>query len=281
MGTVRREGDWRLEKREDGVYEITHKNRSELKILTADYQPSGLMDERNDFSIQIREVESFSDAEQLFHEMAQGAPSTRDFDTTIPRIDEVGFDNDLGWEDNGDLPDLPPGGFFFVGAIAGGFLLQQAGLVIESPLFIIGVGLLFLPIAVLGRTYHVYRTEGTSAALEYFVSVDHADEETQLSSSEDSDSPEKTPPTPESMKDDIYFERANQHCEWCDERTDSPEIHHIKPRSEGGPNDYENLIGLCPGCHRKADKGGISRTKLRSKVSRQMDSWSKKQIKSS
>ncbi|MFP8958140.1 HNH endonuclease [Natrialbaceae archaeon A-CW3] len=70
----------------------------------------------------------------------------------------------------------------------------------------------------------------------------------------------------------MYFERASQKCEWCDERVDHPEVHHIRPRSEGGPNTRSNLIVLCPGCHRKADSGGISQTKLRAKVRRLNDS---------
>jgi len=30
------------------------------------------------------------------------------------------------------------------------------------------------------------------------------------------------------------------------------EVHHIKPISEGGSNDYHNLISLCHSCHTKA-----------------------------
>lgn len=75
------------------------------------------------------------------------------------------------------------------------------------------------------------------------------------------------------MRNDIIFERADQKCEWCGERTDSPEVHHIEQRSEDGSNEYDNLIALCPGCHALADKGGISKTKLEEKTSRQMDQW--------
>lgn len=77
------------------------------------------------------------------------------------------------------------------------------------------------------------------------------------------------------MKDDIFFERADQECEWCGERTDAPGVHHIEPRSEDGPHEYDNLIALCPTCHRKADKAAISKTKLKAKTSRQMDQWAK------
>ncbi|WP_425607549.1 HNH endonuclease [Natrinema zhouii] len=42
------------------------------------------------------------------------------------------------------------------------------------------------------------------------------------------------------------------------------------PRSEGGPNMPKNLIVLCPNCHRKADSGTISRSKLKYRVNEQL-----------
>lgn len=33
------------------------------------------------------------------------------------------------------------------------------------------------------------------------------------------------------------------------------EVAHIKPLSEGGPDDPENMVALCPNCHKKLDKG--------------------------
>ena len=37
-------------------------------------------------------------------------------------------------------------------------------------------------------------------------------------------------------------------CGWKEATCD---IHHIKPKKEGGTNDNSNLIVLCPNCHRK------------------------------
>jgi hypothetical protein len=276
MGVVRREGDWRLDKQDDGVYEVTYEHQPELKIITSDYEPTGFNDERNDVSIGVREVSSYSEAEQMFEEMAQGSPSMAGgFDMGVPNSNEGGLDADLGLDgEDGDLPDLPPGGLLLVGAIMCGFLIQQSGFNTGSTVFLIGAAFLLLPLAVLGLTIRVYQTEGAGAAIEYLVTVQE-DESQPSSASNTDDSTEKTPPAPKKEKDAIYFERADQRCEWCEERTDSPEIHHIEPRAEGGSNDYRNLIALCPGCHSKADKGGISKTILRSKVSRQMDEWSK------
>ena len=49
-----------------------------------------------------------------------------------------------------------------------------------------------------------------------------------------------------------YFLAANPFCELCkrDGRyTDATEVHHIKPLSEGGTNDADNLMALCHSCH--------------------------------
>ena len=85
-------------------------------------------------------------------------------------------------------------------------------------------------------------------------------------SSSSDNSTEKTPPASEKLKNELYFERADKHCEWCGDRIDSPDVHHIQPREEGGPNKKSNLIVLCPTCHRKADRGAISRSKLKYQI---------------
>jgi hypothetical protein len=36
------------------------------------------------------------------------------------------------------------------------------------------------------------------------------------------------------------------------------EIHHIEPRSDGGNNEPENLLAVCPNCHTKITKGIVS-----------------------
>lgn len=275
MGIVRREEKWRLEKQNEGVYEVTYENHPELKILTSDYEPSGLMDERNDFSMQVREVDSFSDAEKLFEEMAQSSPSVDEFGAATPTASVANSNSNIELREAEDsLSDLPPGGLFVVGAIVSALTISQAGLNVSSPVFLVGVAFLLLPLGIAGLTYRVYSTKGGKEAIKFLVSADNEDSEKSSRKSSD-ETTEKTPPAPQKMKDEIYFERANQLCEWCSDRTDSPEVHHIVARSENGPNEYSNLIALCPTCHSKADKGGISTTKLREKVSRQMEQWNK------
>lgn len=41
------------------------------------------------------------------------------------------------------------------------------------------------------------------------------------------------------------------------------DIHHIIPWEECQKHEYENLIALCPNCHRRADNGKIDRKSLR------------------
>ena len=41
------------------------------------------------------------------------------------------------------------------------------------------------------------------------------------------------------------------------------DIHHIVPWSKCKEHNYENLIALCPNCHRLADKGRIDRKSLK------------------
>ena len=48
------------------------------------------------------------------------------------------------------------------------------------------------------------------------------------------------------------FLTNNPLCEMCKREgryTDATEVHHIKPLSEGGTNDFENLMPLCKSCH--------------------------------
>ena len=48
------------------------------------------------------------------------------------------------------------------------------------------------------------------------------------------------------------FLSANPFCEMCKQEgrlTDATEVHHIKPLSEDGTNDIENLMALCKPCH--------------------------------
>lgn len=73
MGVVKRDGKWRLEKKQKGVYLVTERGEQKAKIITGDYQPSGPMnDERNDMMSQIIEVKDFGEAKREFESFVEG-----------------------------------------------------------------------------------------------------------------------------------------------------------------------------------------------------------------
>jgi hypothetical protein len=63
MGVVRREGHWRLEKQDDGLYEVTHKERTEAVVTTPEYDP-GMFDERFAAGVPTYEADSAAEDRQ-------------------------------------------------------------------------------------------------------------------------------------------------------------------------------------------------------------------------
>jgi len=50
------------------------------------------------------------------------------------------------------------------------------------------------------------------------------------------------------------LDRDKNTCQLCGKKAPSKfHIHHILKRKEGGPDYFDNLITVCPSCHRKAD----------------------------
>lgn len=60
------------------------------------------------------------------------------------------------------------------------------------------------------------------------------------------------------------------YCEWCGATCSGNEPHHIITRGAGGPDIPENLVQLCPMCHRKAHAGTIPRARLFAVVARRL-----------
>ena len=116
-----------------------------------------------------------------------------------------------------------------------------------------------------------YESDGLNAAVNWLINGTISNSSSSNTQAKSPNPTEKTPPPSEKLKNELYFDRADQECEWCQKRTDTPEIHHIKPKSEGGPNNQRNLIVLCPDCHRKADGGMMGRSKLKYRVREQID----------
>ncbi|WP_336135244.1 HNH endonuclease [Natronomonas amylolytica] len=169
--------------------------------------------------------------------------------------------------DNSD-GEVVPIGVLLVGAIVGGYLIVNNPLSGDTAY----VSWILTGLSALGVLYvaagfrGVYQKKGLDTAVNWLFGNTPSTKSSSPNPGSKTPSQSKTPPPSESLKNELYFERANRECEWCGEHVDSPDIHHIKPRAEGGPNDPENLIVLCPNCHRKADGGTISRSKLKYRV---------------
>ncbi|WP_226039056.1 HNH endonuclease signature motif containing protein [Natrinema sp. DC36] len=274
MGVVRREGRWRLEKQDTGFYEVTHEKRTEATITTPEYDP-GMFDDRFVAGVPIYEADSAAEARSVFEDIVESnsasiLPSSGLSDTGT----ELGYPSGSSGEVQSDGDgNLPPGGIALVMLVAGGLFLFSSSFEFGTPVFYVSTALLLGSLIIFGWAIALYKRDGAAEAWSFLTTVDTNDESDSKSNTGDNGegTVERTPPAPQSLKDDLYFDRANQHCEWCNNRTDHPEVHHIEPRSEGGPNDSSNLIVLCPDCHRKADSGAISRNKLRAKVRRQTE----------
>lgn len=157
--------------------------------------------------------------------------------------------------------ELIPAMILVVCLVVGGYVARQRPFVGEvAYINVILVGLSALGVLYVVWGFHQVRAEsGTHTAVSWlFSNISENDER----SPSDHSSTEKTPPTPESLKIEIRNDRAGRACEYCNEASDFLEVHHIEPRSEGGPNTRTNLIALCPSCHRKADRGVYSRSEL-------------------
>ena len=269
MGVVRREGDWRLEKQREGVYEITYQKEVQLKVTTSDARSSELGGPlMGPFPIQ--EVNSYSEVEGLFEEKAHGPPpggfpgfdSVTSGSSSTSSSDESG---DLG--ETVDLDEVPPGLLAVILVFVGGFILYALDFPIGSPVFLLALGLIGGGLAIFVWGGVLYRTDGIKEATSFLFTTE-GDSNAQNSSND----VERTPPLSQRKKDALYMDRAERKCEWCGEKTTAPEVHHIKPRREGGPNDPENLIVLCPNCHREKAEV-LSRSKFRRQVKKQMEGW--------
>ncbi|MFB6200107.1 MAG: HNH endonuclease [Candidatus Nanohaloarchaea archaeon] len=168
-------------------------------------------------------------------------------------------EEDINWR------EIPPIGALFAIILFAGYTLLEnpiSGDMAYLNWVIAGFGIIGV-LYFLYQTYRKYQENGITRAVGWMITAP-AERDGTTSSTENQT--EKVPPPSNSLKNELYFERADQQCEWCGEDIDAPEVHHITPRSEGGSNDRSNLIVLCPNCHRKADKGVMSKSKLQYKV---------------
>jgi hypothetical protein len=69
MGVVRREGDWRLEKREDGVYVVSYDREPKVRIVTAE-RDEQVLDADTLGQVTVRQVTDYDDVTDAFEEYA-------------------------------------------------------------------------------------------------------------------------------------------------------------------------------------------------------------------
>jgi hypothetical protein len=72
--------------------------------------------------------------------------------------------------------------------------------------------------------------------------------------------PEGRPPIPEPLKRRVLVE-ARHRCAIC--REPAYDLAHIEPWSKVREHTFENLIALCPNCHRRHTRGDIDNQSLR------------------
>ncbi|MGA9215748.1 MAG: HNH endonuclease signature motif containing protein [Methylocella sp.] len=70
------------------------------------------------------------------------------------------------------------------------------------------------------------------------------------------------PPIPAEIRRRVLVE-AGHRCAIPTCRYIEIDVHHIIPWPKCQAHDYDNLIALCPNCHRRADRGQIDREALR------------------
>lgn len=70
------------------------------------------------------------------------------------------------------------------------------------------------------------------------------------------------PPIPAELRRRVLVE-AGHRCAIPTCRYIEVEVHHIIPWAQCQTHEYDNLIALCPNCHRRADRGEIDRKSLR------------------
>lgn len=284
MGVVRREGEWRLEKVEDGHYELTHRREVQSKILTPDYDP-GVMGGPGLGFHTVHEVDSYAEAEGIFEEHARGGTAERSspmasfsatgssgggdgFDLGIESAERSGSSRGTG-EMLEEAEDLPPGGIAMVLVLSGGIFMWVYGFAPGELPFQFAALMTVAGMLIFAWAAVLFQQNGWRSAFDFLATLD--DEKRSHDSDGQEDSSKTTAPVPEQRKRELIFDRAEQRCEWCETDLDNPQIHHIKPRSEGGSNEPSNLMILCPTCHSKADNGNPTRTKLRQKLRHNRD----------
>jgi hypothetical protein len=255
-----------LEKIEEGYYEITHQNTPEAQILTPEFT-AGMAPPSNP-ALPTHEVDSYREAEGIFEELSQESQSRTaglEMEGGNPNShNPIGGDLEVSGghgDESLNLDEITPGTLAIGLIILGWAFLHTFGINLNENFSLFGIGAFSGGILLMGYAGYIAWNDGISSAIG-FLTTTPADSNNGSAN----DGTQKTPPLSQRKKTKLIHDRADRRCEFCGEKSDHLEVHHIVPRAEGGPNIARNLIVLCPEDHRKADDAVHKRDQLRYQV---------------
>lgn len=205
MGVVRRMGDWRLEKRDAAVYEVTFRDEPQLRVLTPDAPPYERKTPLFD-SVRVEEVRSYSEAEGLFEEKAHGPPPLGMAYSSEERRKRDADEEDIPWT---ELPAGLLGGVFIVLSVIFLYTFIESRNTIGLTIgFVLGMAGL-LPFVYAG---YLLREEGWREAfsvlitpVEEIISEGASKGNGGNAGASADEAPEKTPPPSQKLKNELFF----------------------------------------------------------------------------
>ena len=183
MGVVKREGDWRLEKRGEGIYEITFQKETRLRVYTKDASQR----QQQGFEMrQTRRVSSYHDVEEIFEEKARG-PAPMGMGQTAG---EVGANQEPisgGGGEGVDLEEVPPAGIAFVLIFAGLFSLSMYSQAGTTILLLAGLLMGAAGAGIFGYGIYLFSEYGWPDAREFLFTTSKDGDEEATTADEDDD----------------------------------------------------------------------------------------------
>lgn len=254
MATRRREGDWRLEERGEGIYEITLGEEPRLRLRTTD-APLREREGQRPGPVPVRTVPSVAEVDRLFEALARGAPPAAEeraaSETSMggSPTGRVGSAGDL------DPSALPPLGTSAVLLLGGVLLLAFSRYDGNVYALVLGAGFATVGVAIVAHAVFLAGADDWRAAWRFLVAAD----EDGGSAADDA---ARRPAVSGATATELLLERAEHRCEYCDAEPDRLDLHRIVPPGEGGSNEPSNLIALCPACRQAAERDDVPRASL-------------------
>ena len=160
MGVVRREGDWRIEKRGEGIYELTYQKNVELRLYTED---ATRRDQMGFDGVPTDRVSDFHDVERVFEDRVRRSQTQQQMMEMDPMAG-TGDRQPISQE------DLPPGGFGLVLTIAGVLSLVWIYPTLGNN-YVLALGGIMAAggLAIFGYALYLFREEGLGEAMDFLL----------------------------------------------------------------------------------------------------------------